>query len=301
MFCSNCGNELTEGARFCSRCGNKIDAVVLREKEEMADCEVNSMSEKFANISVQDRFSERVNSELFSDRKSQNKLFSIYVDLVGPVKEIERYTELMHQHEERVKLLKSKEFAKSEGWKFCVVIFIALFIGQWFVKPIEMLFDLFVPSLYDGLVEWIGSLGILWNLLFMTVVMIMGFCTVPLFGLVVYLLVWSLVIGPILQKRTYAKNLAEAEKVQGDIETLSQRREAKCSEVKDLLAYVPKLYRYSEAIEYFVELYNSSRVDNLKEAINTYVHDKQEAEKVEVIRTGVDEVVQYLSYIAEKV
>ena len=126
-------------------------------------------------------------------------------------------------------------------------------------------------------------------------------CTVPLFGLVVYLLVWSLVIGPILQKRTYAKNLAEAEKVQGDIETLSQRREAKCSEVKDLLAYVPKLYRYSEAIEYFVELYNSSRVDNLKEAINTYVHDKQEAEKVEVIRTGVDEVVQYLSYIAEKV
>lgn len=89
--------------------------------------------------------------------------------------------------------------------------------------------------------------------------------------------------------------------MQSEIDALSQKREVKCSEVKDLLAYVPKIYRYSEAIEYFVELYNSSRVDTLKEAINTYVHDKQEAEKLKLVQARVDEMIQYLAYIAERV
>lgn len=28
FFCSECGNELTEGAKFCTECGNKVEPVI---------------------------------------------------------------------------------------------------------------------------------------------------------------------------------------------------------------------------------------------------------------------------------
>lgn len=33
MFCSNCGNEITEGQKFCNKCGNKIVDEKSEEKK----------------------------------------------------------------------------------------------------------------------------------------------------------------------------------------------------------------------------------------------------------------------------
>lgn len=41
-------------------------------------------------------------------------------------------------------------------------------------------------------------------------------------------------------------------------------------QIRDVIMFVPPKYRFSEALRYFVESYSNSRIDNLKEAVNSF-------------------------------
>ena len=113
------------------------------------------------------------------------------------------------------------------------------------------------------------------------------------------MIVLNFVIAPMIRKKNYKRNLAEAEKIERVRDDLLKERDKLCYSEKDKLMYVPKKYRYSGALEYFVDLYNSTRVDTLKEAVNTYVHDKQEEEKRKLIEEKLNQVIRYLSSVEE--
>ncbi len=42
------------------------------------------------------------------------------------------------------------------------------------------------------------------------------------------------------------------------------------SQIREVIMFVPPKYRFSEALRYFVESYSNSRIDNLKEAVNSF-------------------------------
>lgn len=275
MFCSNCGYELSEGVQFCSKCGKKIITEVTTVKDD--EFERNApVSAEFENITVENQFSERVNSELFANRKSQNKLFSVYAELIEPVKRIEELTQKANACNAKMEYLRDENNAEIKHGCLSKVVGIAVGILLGAVVAIPIIK---VNFLLGWLIAFIGM---------------------PCLSVVLCRMIWKGTYGQFYKKRKYKENLAEAERLENIRDDLLKERDAICLAEKDKLMYVPKKYRYSEAIEYFVEQYNSTRVDTLKEAVNVYVHDKQEAVKLEQIMSKINEVIGYLSSVEER-
>lgn len=97
----------------------------------------------------------------------------------------------------------------------------------------------------------------------------------------------------------YKSNLKKADELEIPLNQLLSERNSMCHAIKNEIAYVPKTYRYSQALTYFVEMYEQQRVDTLKEAINCYVNDKHQAELLYTIEENVNHVLEYLSGISE--
>lgn len=50
MFCSSCGKELLEGAKFCAHCGNQIGAVVQAANEPANTGEQSKLKAAYASV-----------------------------------------------------------------------------------------------------------------------------------------------------------------------------------------------------------------------------------------------------------
>ncbi|MBP3593471.1 MAG: zinc-ribbon domain-containing protein [Lachnospiraceae bacterium] len=276
MFCSNCGYELPDGVQFCSKCGTRIrngDLVVVKEEEFENNAPVSA---KFENITVQNQFSERVNSELFADRRSQNKLFSVYAELIAPVKKIEGLTESIKSCDEQIAYLRDEKNAEiAHG---CLSIVVATVVGF----PLGA-----IVGFQEKILDYSFLLGYSFMFLF------------PVLLTFVFRIIWKLTYGQIYKRITYKENLKKADALENMRDDLLKERDAVCFAEKDKLMYVPKKYRYSGAISYFVDLYNSSRVDTLKEAVNAYAHDKQVAEKLKLLSSQIDVITEFLGSIEE--
>lgn len=303
VFCSNCGYELPDGVQFCSKCGTRIrngDLVVVKEEEFENNAPVSA---KFENITVQNQFSERVNSELFADRRSQNKLFSVYAELIAPVKKIEGLTEQISECNKKMAYLKDENNAEMpQITRLTVIAFIIFAVLFWLDgSPVETVSEMIMPGIVEPVLQWAmeqDAFLIKWS-----ITLIMGLFTmftIPLLFTIAFRILWHMIVARNFKKIKYRNNLTQAEQIEHMRDGLLGERDAICLEVKDKLMYVPKKYRYSEAISYFVDLYNSSRVDTLKEAVNTYAHDKQEAEKLQQIMGKIDGVMRYLALIEER-
>jgi hypothetical protein len=88
--------------------------------------------------------------------------------------------------------------------------------------------------------------------------------------------------------------------MQEEYNQLSAQLEQISQDIKNLLIYVPKQYRYSQALEYFVEQYNRTRIATLYEAIDMYVHDEREEERRKYTKLIVESDIDYFSFIPEK-
>ena len=303
MFCSNCGSELSQGAQFCSKCGKQIittDVSIVNEEGFEKNAPVSA---NFENITVHNQFSERVNSELFADRKSQNKLFSLYAELIAPVKKIEKLTEEIETQEQQITYLRNEFNAEMPRMGCLTVIAFIVFAVLFWIdgSPVETLAEMTMPRIVEPVLQWAMKTDVF--LITWSVTLIMYLLTIfaiPLLFTIVFKIIWRITVARIYKKIKYKKNLAQAEHIKKACDNLLKERDAICYAEKEKLMYVPKKYRYSEAIAYFADLYNSTRVDTLKEAVNIYAHDKQEAEKLKAITKKVNEVISYLSAIEER-
>ncbi|MCC8152671.1 MAG: hypothetical protein LIO96_14850 [Lachnospiraceae bacterium] len=72
--------------------------------------------------------------------------------------------------------------------------------------------------------------------------------------------------------------------------------------IRDAVCFVPPQYRYSGAVQYFVEAYNNSKADNLKEAVNSYdtyyfrMQSEANQQKLLAMQQRQEELLQEIEY-----
>ena len=80
MFCSKCGNEISDGAIFCAKCGNKIVDNEVKETEYNTDSiEISSIIEPEISSNVNHTSSKSVKEK----KSKKKKLLYIVVILIG--------------------------------------------------------------------------------------------------------------------------------------------------------------------------------------------------------------------------
>lgn len=295
MYCTKCGNELAGDNVFCPKCGTKVVSDLVASNENA------SISKYFEKVDVQNVFTERVNSEVFDDRRSQNMLFSLYAKLVNPVKEIEAITSRIENLQENIRELRDVKSIKDRfGW-IIIIVFIAVLVIQFFPGTLaESFYDGIIgPYIFTPVVNFLKEH--LWQLIYLLLGLVFWLITL-LFTPIVFTIP-AIIIKTFLSslnvKAKYKLNLKKAEEYELELNQLLSERTSMCIDIKNEIAYVPKAYRHSHALRYFAEMYEQQRVDTLKEAVNCYVNDKHQAELLNTIETNVNKVLEYLDFIAE--
>ena len=296
MYCPRCGNELASDTVFCPKCGTKVASDLATSHENAP------ISKNFENVDVQNVFTERVNSELFDDRRSQNMLFSLYARLVNPVKEIEAITETIENLQQRIRELRDVKSINDRFFKWIIIIvFIAVLVIQFFPGTLAALFydSVVGPYIYAPVTDFLEEH--LWQLI--SILLGVAFWLITLLFTPIVFTIPAIFITTFLSspyvKAKYKLNLKKADELELELNQLFSERTSMCNTIKNEIAYVPKAYRYSHALRYFAEMYEQQRVDTLKEAVNCYVNDEHQAELLNTIEENVNKVLEYLSSIAE--
>jgi uncharacterized Zn finger protein (UPF0148 family) len=296
MYCPKCGNELTSDNVFCPKCGTKIASDLATSHENAP------ISKNFENVDVQNAFTQRVNSELFDDRRSQNMLFSLYAKLVKPVKEIEAITEKIENLQQKILELRDVKSINDRFFsRIIIIVFIAVLVIQFFPGTLA-------GSFYDGVVGpyiFVPVTDFLMEHLWQLIAILLGvvFWLITLLFTPIVFTIPAIFVANFLSslyvKAKYKSNLKMAEELELELNQFFSERTSMCNAIKNEIAYVPKAYRYSHALRYFAEMYEQQRVDTLKEAVNCYVNDKHQAKLLNTIEANVNKVLEYLAFIAE--
>lgn len=300
MFCSKCGTKLSDDALFCVECGNKVKEIAENEQGmhvSPADGTPNTIhkvnaegnagvTKNFDNLNIENVFSERINSEIFDDRASQNKLFSLYSSLVPVVKKIEDQTSKLQEMNEEIKHLKDKsEVPFGWGPKIVKAVTIIVLIFQFFDKGLDKISYPILTTLVNPLLaaieDWFWLIKIP---AFLILTLGVGVLITPIIMGTIAWIIWFIYFKLIRFKVVYRKRLGEAAILEKKCQELEKEREKTCLSITEEIKYVPKTYRTSHALSYFVEMYNNSRVDSLKEAVNMYVKDSLAQEQLKSIQ-----------------
>lgn len=258
------------------------------------------VSKRFENVSVENKFTERVNSDSFNDRQSRNKLFSLYADLVAPVRKVEELSGKMKE------LQKNVEFFRDEnnvdygfGPYIAVGVFIVAFIMSFFDNNIvASLLDAISPVMVTPVTDWLeNTLPLILAIPAMLIYLLLTMVFVAFLCALVFIIVWLIYFILIKQKIGYRSNLKLADKLQAELDELSAERDQLRQEMQEKLKYVPNEYRHSEALNYLSTVYRTSRADTLKEAVNLY---EQEMEGAGELVPEVIESMEYLKGVSEQ-
>lgn len=235
------------------------------------------------------------------EKQDQYELFSTYDRLISPLKKFEEITEKMYDLKKEISSLRDKkEIDSSTGSGLMVIVFFAVFIMQWFVKPVGDIAEMLQNGLLtirDGISDWFFLIRLPLSIL----ILVLGFIIGPLVFSIVTGILWSIYFYCIKRKTVFIKNTKAADKLQEDYNQLSAQREQINHNIKNQLRYVPKQYRYSQALEYFVEQYKRSRIATLYEAIDMYVYDEREEERRKYAKMVVESNIDYFSSIPEQI
>jgi hypothetical protein len=240
-------------------------------------------------------------NDIRDKRQSHHQLFSIYERLISPLKKFEGITEKMYDIKKEISILRDKkEVDSGVGIGWALIVFVVIFIVQWFVKPIgdiaEMLEYALVTPMIEGISEWFFLIRIPLFLLLLVV----GICIAPLVFAIAMGVLWSIYFYCFKREIMFNKNTRRADKMQEEYNQLSAQRDQMSQDIKNQLVYVPQQYRYSQALEYFADQYNRSRVATLYEAIDMYVHDEREIERRKYAKLIIESDIDYFSFIPEQ-
>ncbi len=242
-------------------------------------------------------------------------IFGLYARLSGPLKEMEQVCDRQEALEKEVKEAREtvstafiRPFISAFVWTFCLAIpFIILFLiitNVVHASDGQALFDVYDQWLSEttlgakflgmlpkggflGLVSIVLSL-VLWGGLFPCIIFLLP----AMFALSVIATIFSVIFA----KRVIKKNTAV-------IPLLQQEIDDRIRAMAEALSYVPPDYRFSMAINHFVQSYANQKADSLKEAVNlfdVYMHQQKMEQKQQEILDMERRKLSEMAYQSEQ-
>ena len=207
----------------------------------------------------------RINTriEAVDDPKINKALFSIYEKLIEPFKKIEAKVARINNLQELIE--ENKEYTKcsfSRILYFSKYIFFPLLIINIIIVSINMDNEIFLrkflplEALFEFLIDnydttFLDLLYFAYCFLFHPI-----FLSFFIIGIIV-------ITVNIIHK-------FQNEKYQKEIDELMPIVNSEMEDISEVACFIPPNYRYSDALNFFVDSYANSKVDNLKEAVNLY-------------------------------
>lgn len=199
-----------------------------------------------------------------SHASSQKEIFSQYSRLLPSMSKMESLTRDICQKETAIDNCKHyfHEF-------FTTFLGIAILVAgltlilQFFWDPMEALFNLVVPPVFDPLRE---NAGFIVTLLLIIPALVFLPLLLGIATLVVLLIIYALLLRPIARKKANRSSLKYEKE---NLELCAQRDQVK-NDSRDMIKLVPKSYRTADALQYVINLYSQARVDSAKESFNMY-------------------------------
>jgi len=185
--------------------------------------------------------------ESVQDPEVNRALFTIYSNLIEPVAQIERTHDeiidtqrIIAGNERKIKLSASEVIRHAMRMfpLMVVVVFVVLFI--------------------------LASNGVVAD---MTISM--GFINTAV-GAVIVSVAWAFGTEAVSTASCERKRKEIYGRAVDALPKLEDSLQWQVSQIREVIMFVPPKYRFSEALRYFVESYSNSRIDNLKEAVNSF-------------------------------
>lgn len=214
---------------------------------------------------------ENTRVESVDNPQINNALFSLYKQLISPVKEIEHLkalTDIKRNSILDMEIIISDTLKRilktSIPFGICSILLFFL---------ISTLLDEYHPVVVflDGCGAWLEEV------FFSKLGNLPGLITVILYFAVyfggMYITPISIPIAIVLFRNRILKT--RISKTKNEIISIEKEIENRVENIRDVVCFVPPKYRFSEALTYFVESYENTRISNLKEAVirfDEYLH-----------------------------
>jgi hypothetical protein len=291
---------MTDDSIFCPKCGEKI--VVAKKNEVICADSSNKKVKRNHEVDVKNLNNLGVKNTEFADRIESSEdinvndhLFTLYKKLIQPVKKIEAQTAKIEECEDEITMRKMLAFV----WpsiKFSVLLAIIMSFVLLVIRlgletdeqiaefdnnstlqqeyhnsfnlfyadkysPVIIKPSYYVLSIYDFLhpKKEMDGFGVF--LSFLLFFFAEGFIYVYPILLLIHAVIYMV--------KRKANNIA-IHKLQSQISDATSYRKEIILKIKDYICYVPPAYRTSDALSYFVNSYENTRVGSLKEAVNAY-------------------------------
>lgn len=206
----------------------------------------------------------RINTriEAVDDPKINKALFSIYEKLIEPFKKIEAKVARINNLQGAIE--ENKEYTKCSFSRI-------LYFSKYIFIPTLIVNIIFVASLDDD--ATIGKFLPLYRLFDYMIdnhdSMFIELLLLP-YAYVLHPIFVSLIITAIIVIIVNIIHMIQNKKYQQEIDELIPIINQETDSISEVACFIPPSYRYSQALDFFVDAYANSKIDNLKEAVNLY-------------------------------
>ncbi len=207
----------------------------------------------------------RINTriEAVNDPKVNKILFSLYEKMVEPYRRIEAKISRVNDLQEAID--DNKDYTKcsfSRVIYFSKYLFIPLIIANLIIVFSNSQNDEFITKyfplsdFFEFVLDKFDSLFL--EILSVAYVMVLH----PIFVAMIFIGIIVIIVNII--------HMIENKKNQKEIDELTPVINKEIYDLSEVSCYIPPDYRYSKALDFFVNAYSNSKVDNLKEAVNLF-------------------------------
>ena len=284
MYCSNCGTENQEGARFCNKCGAELKGV--------------------SNVAAQN------NNEIKVDRDSINKIGQLAAELQQldnvekalskKQKELAYVNESIDRNNKNISnnrdlILIMGGISLGIVFGLCIILYIVY--GMFSLKALLLLTSIIVASVINitiyptlkgsadnrNLILVIG--GVYLGTVLVLYVICYLICNVFSFSPGMFVLLISIFVAAAVDKKLYPKikssvqkRLAEQgkkleekqAKTRTECEQMGNDRQQLINSLSNNIGIIPPKYRTLMAVQFIYESLSNMRAETMKEAINLY-------------------------------
>ena len=173
-------------------------------------------------------------TSLAEQKEYNKKLFQLFNNMINPLSELEGLYMLRRNVQDEIDRLNTSNI---KGWILGVTSLVGFFLGN-------EVYGLFVN------IPLLGSL-----------IRMLGMLFIILFACGVW------VVASKIDKNYRDKKIVEKKEY---LEKVNMQIHQFAGELRERLQFIPPSYCYSDALKYFVRAFNDGKVENVKEAMNSY-------------------------------